>query len=236
MNIDTLKQQVGVCAAELVQDGMVVGLGSGSTARFATLHLGERLRRHELHDILGVPTSIGTATLAKALGIPLTDLDAQPRVDLTIDGADEVDPQMNVIKGLGGFLLREKIVAYSTIRQIIVVDDRKLSPRLGIVSPVPVEAVRFGWQRTRDAVARTGGEPTLRLRDGQPYVTDEGNYILDCRYAEPFEPQALAAALHAIPGVVEHGLFLGMVSEVIVATSRGIGRLDAATGQLCLTS
>ncbi|MGI6376049.1 MAG: ribose 5-phosphate isomerase A [Anaerolineae bacterium] len=235
MDIDELKRQVGVYAAELVQHGMVVGLGSGSTARFATLHLGERLRRGDLRDIVGVPTSIETATLAQEVGIPLTDLDAQPRVDLTIDGADEVDPAMNVIKGLGGFLLREKIVAYSTAREIIVVDHRKLSPRLGIVSPVPVEVIRFGWQRTREAVARTGAEPVLRLRQGQPYITDEGNYILDCRYAEPFAPHELAAALHAIPGVVEHGLFLGMVSEVIVASPQGIGQLDAQTGELSLT-
>jgi ribose 5-phosphate isomerase A len=227
MQIDELKRQVGDRAAELVQDGMVVGLGSGSTARYATLRIGARLREGSLRNILGVPTSDDTEALARDLDIPLTDLDAQPQVDLTIDGADEVDPALNVIKGLGGFLLREKIVAYSTRREIIVVDHRKLSPRLGIVSPIPVEVIRFGWQRTNEAVARTGARPALRLRSGQPYRTDEGNYILDCHYAEPFDAVMLSQQLNAIPGVVEHGLFLGMVSEVIVASPNGIQVLVA---------
>ncbi len=236
MDIDELKRQVGVYAAERVQDGMVVGLGSGSTARFATLHIGARLRAGTLRGIVGVPTSDGTERLALEQGIPLTDLNAHPYIDLTIDGADEVDPSRNVIKGLGGFLLREKIVAYNTRHEIIVVDHRKLSPRLGIVSPVPVEVVRFGWQRTHAALMRTGAEPTLRLREGLPYITDEGNYILDCHYAEPFPLESLAQQLHAIPGVVEHGLFLGLVSEVIVATPQGIAELDVHTGKLRLTS
>ncbi|MEN6478999.1 MAG: ribose-5-phosphate isomerase RpiA [Anaerolineales bacterium] len=236
MNIDELKRQAGVYAAGLVQDGMVVGLGSGSTARFATEHIGARLAAGDLRHIVGVPTSEETARLARTLGIPLTDLDQQLFCDLTIDGADEVDPALNVIKGLGGCLLREKIVAYNTCREVIVVDQRKVSPRLGIVSPVPVEVVRFGWQRTREALARTGTQPVLRLRDGHPFVTDEGHYILDCRYTEPFAPHELSQRLHAIPGVVEHGIFIGLASEVIVATPQGIGLLDVQSGQVRLTA
>lgn len=219
MSIEELKRQVGHYAADQVKDGMVVGLGSGSTARYATLRIGERLQQGSLRDIVAIPTSNETAQLAQELGIPLVDLNAHTCVDLTIDGADEVDPALNVIKGLGGFLLREKIVAFHTRHEIIVVDQRKISPRLGIVSPVPVEVVRFGWQRTRDCLIDGGAEAVLRMRQGEPYLTDEGNYILDCHYAKAFDPHALEQRLEGIPGVVACGLFLNMVSEVLVASA-----------------
>ncbi len=223
MSAEELKRAAGAWAADLVQDGAIVGLGSGSTARYATLRLAERLRRGELGGILGIPTSEDTAALAQREGIPLTSLDAHPEIAITIDGADEVDPAMNVIKGLGGFLLREKIVAYATRREIIVVDESKLAAQLGTHSPVPVEVVRFGWQNTQRALARTGAQPSLRLVAGTPYITDEGNYILDCRYVGGIaDPAGLHAALNQIPGVVENGLFLGMVQQVVIASPQGV--------------
>lgn len=226
MSVDERKRQAGVAAVEAIRDGMVVGLGSGSTARFATLRLAEKLRAGELRDIVAVPTSVETATLARREGIPLTSLEAHEQVDVTIDGADEVDPDLNVIKGLGGFLLREKIVAFATRQEIIVVDDSKLVDRLGTKAPVPVEVIRFGWRNTWRALERTGAQVTQRLVAGEPYVTDEGNFILDCRYPGIGAPAALAAQINAIPGVVENGLFLGMVQRVIVASAAGVRAIE----------
>lgn len=226
MSVDERKRQAGVAAVEAIRDGMVVGLGSGSTARFATLRLAEKLRAGELRDIVAVPTSVETATLARREGIPLTSLEAHEQVDVTIDGADEVDPDLNVIKGLGGFLLREKIVAFATRQEIIVVDDSKLVDRLGTKAPVPVEVIRFGWRNTWRALERTGAQVTQRLVAGEPYVTDEGNFILDCRYPGIGAPAALAAQINAIPGVVENCLFLGMVQRVIVASAAGVRAIE----------
>ena len=226
MTIEVLKRAAGGRAAEMVDDGMVVGLGSGSTSREATLAIGRRLRDGSLRDIVAVPTSEDTARLAKVEGIPLTTLDEQLHVDLTIDGADEVDPRMNVIKGLGGCLLREKVVASASRREVIIVDDSKLVDVLGTKSPVPVEIIRFGRRQAEAALRRTGAETTLRSRGGDPVVTDEGNYIIDCRYAAIESPYELASALKAIPGVVEHGLFLGMVHVVIVASALGLQILE----------
>jgi ribose 5-phosphate isomerase A len=223
MNIEELKRATGNRAAEFVQSGMVVGLGSGSTARYATLRIAEKLRANELHDLIAIPTSEATAELARQGGIPLTTLEEHPAIDLTIDGADEVDPQFNLIKGLGGAQLREKIVAYASKCEIIVVDSSKLVQTLGSLAPVPVEVIRFGWRSTMTALERTGGVATLRLAAGVPFITDEGNYILDCRYT-PFikDPASLAATIKTIPGVVEHGLFLGMVQQVVVASPEGV--------------
>ncbi len=226
MSVDDLKRQAGYRAVESVCDGMVVGLGSGSTARYATLRLAEKLRSGALRDIVAVPTSEETAALARQEGIPLTTLEAHGQIDITIDGADEVDPERNVIKGLGGFLLREKIVAYASRHEIIVVDDSKLVERLGTKSPVPVEVIRFGWRNTQRALERTGAEAVLRLASGEPYITDEGNYILDCRYPGISAPRELATHIKAIPGVVESGLFLGMVQTVIVASPGGIRTIE----------
>ncbi len=220
--IDQLKQKVGYQAAEMVESESVIGLGSGSTARYATLRIGERIRQGALSRIRAVPTSIETARLAKEAGIPLSTLEETPQIDITIDGADEVAPNLDVIKGLGGFLLREKIVAYATQREIIVVDDSKLVQSLGQKSPVPVEVIRFGWQNTRMALRETGASALLRRQEGQPYITDEGNYIIDCHYDRIADPPQLAKYINGIPGVVENGLFLGMVDTVLVASSEGI--------------
>jgi ribose 5-phosphate isomerase A len=222
MSIETLKREAGACAASLVQSGMVVGLGSGSTACYATLAIGERLRDGRLRDLLGVPTSRETARLAMEAGIPLAAEDDWPAIDLTIDGADEVGPHLDVIKGLGGALLREKIVAAATRRQIIVVDEGKLVSVLGSRGPLPVEVIRFGWAHTAAALQRAGArEARLRRKGGAPFVTDEGHYLLDCDYPGITEPVGLAATLCAIPGVVEHGLFLGLVHQVVVAAPGG---------------
>lgn len=227
MTIDELKRATGHRAAEYVRSGMVVGLGSGSTARYATLRVAELLREGALRDIVAVPTSDETASLARAEGIPLVTLDERPRIDITIDGADEVDPKLDVIKGLGGFLLREKIVAAATDTEVIVVDDSKLVQRLGTRSPVPVEVIRFGWQNTRRALEATGTVKTaVRLAGDAPYVTDEGNYIIDCTYDGIDDPADLSLRLNAIPGVVENGLFIGMAKIVVVASATGVSILE----------
>jgi len=218
-----LKRQAADKAVEWVESGMVLGLGSGSTAAFATQRIGQMLRDGVLRDVVAIPTSDETEVLARREGIPLVSLDDRSRVDLTIDGADEVDGGLNVVKGLGGYLLREKIVAQATDHELIVVDDRKLVERLGTRSPVPVEVVRFGWKQSQSMLCETGARPVMRLREGRPYVTDEGNYILDCHYDGGItDPQATAIAIKQIPGVVEHGLFLGMVRTVVVASLDGI--------------
>lgn len=226
--IEELKREAGRRAAEFVGDGMVVGLGSGSTARYATLRIAQRLREGALRDIVGVPTSEDTALLARSEGIPLGTLSEHPHIDVTIDGADEVDPDLNLIKGLGGCHLREKIVAHATERLVIVVDEGKLVERLGTRAPVPVEVIRFGWENTQRALAWTGAECTLRLAGGgTPFVTDEGNYIVDCRYPRGIDDAlALSCALNGIPGVVENGLFLGMAWTVVVAGAEGVRVLE----------
>jgi ribose 5-phosphate isomerase A len=226
MTIDVFKRQVGDRAAAMVTSGTVVGLGSGSTARFATLRIAERLRTGDLHDVLGIPTSSDTATLAREGGIPLTTLEEHGVIDVTIDGADEVDPDWNVIKGLGGALLREKIVAYASRVEIMVVDEGKLVKRLGSKGPVPVEVLQFGWRNTFLGLEKTGARPVLRLRGERPFVTDEGNWILDCHYGPIADPAALAHRIKEIPGVVEHGLFLGMVHRVVVAGADGVRLLE----------
>jgi ribose 5-phosphate isomerase A len=224
--VEELKRQAGDRAADFIQDGMVIGLGSGSTARYATLCIGQKLRSGALRDIVGIPTSEETAALARAEGIPLTTLEQHGQLDVTIDGADEVDPDFNVIKGLGGFLLREKIVAYATRFEVMVVDESKMVDLLGTKSPVPVEVIRFGWRNTQAALERTGARPVLRQANGEPYITDEGNYIVDCHYAGIANPHELSTRIQAIPGVVETGLFLGMVHCVVVAATDGIRVLE----------
>jgi ribose 5-phosphate isomerase A len=222
MAIDVFKRQAGDRAAAMVTSGTVVGLGSGSTARYATLRIAERLRTGELHDVLGIPTSNDTAALAREGGIPLTTLEEQGEIDVTIDGADEVDPDWNVIKGLGGCLLREKVVAYASRVEVIVIDDTKIVQRLGDKGPVPVEVLQFGWRNTLRGLETTGAWPVLRLSGEHPFVTDEGNWILDCHYGPISDPATLAHQIKEIPGVVEHGLFLGMVHRVVVAGADGV--------------
>ena len=224
--VEELKRRAAEQAAALVESGMVVGLGFGSTAVFAVRRIAVRLAEGELQDILGIPTTRSVEAEASALGIPLTTLEAHPRIDLTLDGADEVDPRLDVIKGGGGALLREKIVAQASRRLIIVVDERKLSSRLGSRAALPVEVLPFGWSSQVAYLESLGAEVTRRsLPDGSLFTTDQGNWILDCQFGPLQDPVALAAALQARAGILEHGLFLGLATEVMVAGAGGVRRL-----------
>lgn len=206
-------------ACQEIVDGMLVGLGTGSTAEIAVRCLAQRVQTGL--RITGVATSEATARLARGLGIPLTTLDQEWDLDIDIDGADEVDPRGNLVKGLGGALLREKIVARAAKRLIIAVDEGKQVTRLGERAPIPVEVVRFGWRRTAEALRQLGGEPALRGGEMNPFVTDGGNLLLDCRFAGPWEPSILAARCKGLVGVVEHGLFVDMRPTVVVGQADG---------------
>lgn len=212
------KRRAALEAVDLVRSGMVLGLGTGSTVRYAIEELGRRISRGELRDVVGVPTSTATGRLAREAGVPLVALNDRPAVDLTIDGADEVDPQRNLIKGHGGALLWEKIVAWASRRLVIVVDRSKLVDRLGATRALPVEVVAFGWRVNQRALRELGCDPRLRLgSDGSPYTTDEGHYLLDCHFQDGIaDPPALEREIKSIPGVVETGLFLGFDPQVIV--------------------
>lgn len=216
--LERAKQDAAERAVAQVRSGMVVGLGTGSTARFAVEAIGRRLQQGELHDVMGVPTSTRTRELARAAGIILTTLNDHPAVDITIDGADQVDPAGNLIKGGGGALLWEKIVATASQRLVIVVDESKLVDRLGISFPLPVEVVKFGWKTHWTSLLELGAEPELRLNvSGDPYVTDEGHYIIDCGFTGGIaDPRATHDAILGRAGVVETGLFVDMAPEVIV--------------------
>lgn len=221
------KQQAAEYAAGLVQSGMVVGLGSGSTALLAVRRIGQLLAERALTGISGVPTSARVEAEARRLAIPLAALDAAPRIDLTIDGADEVDGDWNCIKGGGGALLREKIVAQSSGREIIIIDETKLSQRIGTRWPVPVEVVRFGWPWQRQYLESLGAEVRLRVQpDGRAYETDQGNLILDCRFGPIADPRQLGARLAERAGIVEHGMFLGLADELVVAGPQGVRHLQ----------
>lgn len=217
------KQRAATRAVDLIVPGMIVGLGSGSTARLAICEIGERLARGTLRDVRGIATSRTTQQHAQAHGVPLTTLEAHPTVDLTIDGADEVDRAGNLLKGAGGALLWEKIVASHSRRLVIVVDPTKLVERLGERHPLPVEVVAFGWSTHLAALRELGGEPALRVTsDGAPYETDEGHYIIDARFPAGIPaPTDVERTLQARPGVVETGLFLGYSPEVIVGDDGG---------------
>lgn len=205
---------------------MVVGLGHGSTAIFAARRIARLLHESQLRDVLGVPCSSQVEEDARQLGIPLATLEDHPVIDLTIDGADEVDPNLDVIKGGGGALLREKIVAQASQREMIVVDESKLSAALGTHWSVPVEVVPFGWRLQRDYLESLGARSVLRRgRDGTPFETDQGNLILDCDFGPIPQPAELAARMNQRAGVVEHGLFIGLATDVIVAGVKGIRHL-----------
>lgn len=228
MTIDVLylKQQAANRAVELVQPGMVLGLGSGTTALLAVRRLAEQLHAGRLRDIVGVPTSLGIEQEARRLQIPLTTLEEHPVLDLTIDGADEVDPQLNLIKGGGGALLREKIVAQASRQEIIIVDETKLVPVLGTRWTVPVEVIPFGWPSQAEYLKTLGAQVTLRQQDGVVFKTDQGNLILDCQFGPILDAYVLATKLKTRTGIVEHGLFLDLASEVIVAGADGVRRLS----------
>jgi ribose 5-phosphate isomerase A len=213
------KRAAALEAAALVQSGMVLGLGSGSTARIAVDEIGRRMAAGGLRDIVAVPTSAATRELATAAGIPLTTLEQHPVLDLTIDGADEVDAGGDMIKGRGGALLWEKIVASASQRLVIVVDPSKVVELLGVTRALPVEVVPFGWSSHDATIRALGGVPALRRAGpaGTPVATDEDHYIIDCSFAGGItDPGAVHRALKQRPGVVETGLFLGFKPTVIV--------------------
>jgi ribose 5-phosphate isomerase A len=217
-----LKMAAAESAAARVTNGMILGLGSGSTAALVVSALGRRIQ--EGLRIVGIPTSEDTAAQARSLGIPLSSLAEVAEIDLTIDGADEVEEgSLNLIKGRGGALLREKIVAKVSRRFAIVVHDEKLVSRLAVKDPVPAEVVPFGWQATARQLANLGAKPVLR-RDpaGEPFRTDGGHYILDCTFEGKVAAEELAERLDHVVGLVEHGFFIGMTSEVHVAGPGGV--------------
>jgi ribose 5-phosphate isomerase A len=223
---DQLKAAAADAAAAQLHDGMIVGLGTGSTAAFAIDAIGRRVAQGL--KIIGVPTSERTTEQARGLRIPLAPVEEHEWIDVTIDGADEVElGTLNLIKGRGGALLREKIVASSTKKLIIIVDESKIVERLGSHDPIPVEVVSFGWQTTERRLRRMDGNPVLRHNsDGSIYVTDGGHYILDCRFGTLAESGETERKLNNTVGVVEHGMFLGMTGMVIVAGAGGIKILE----------
>lgn len=219
---DSYKQAAGSAGAGLIENGMVVGLGTGTTAAFLVRSLAERLRGG-LRIAGAVPTSQATSQLAASLGIPLVSLERYPELDLAIDGADEIDPQLNLIKGAGGALLREKIVATAARRFVVIGDSSKLVPRLCTRFAVPVEIVPFALGPVRHRLEALGARVHLRMRANQPFLTDNQNYILDCQFPGGIvDPQALQGQIRAIVGVVEHGLFLGMARQALVAGPDGL--------------
>jgi ribose 5-phosphate isomerase A len=218
-----LKRQAGEFAAGLVQSGMVIGLGTGSTAIHAVRKIGERVRSGELTDVVGIATSDFTDAEARRLGIPLIEDSLPLNVDLTIDGADEVDSQWNLIKGGGGAMLREKIVAQASKRMAVVVDEDKLSDRLGRRFDLPVEVLRFGWESQKRFLALLGAGVFVRKdAKGEDYRTDSGNMILDCHFGPIGDVQRLATVLNDRAGIVEHGLFIGIATDLVIAGRNGV--------------
>ncbi|CAE7226236.1 rpiA [Symbiodinium sp. KB8] len=218
------KRAAAVAAANLVESGMRVGLGTGSTFAFVIDRLAERKKAEDL-SFVGVPTSTQTAELATAAGLQLAELDDLDELDLAIDGADEVDPRKNLIKGGGGAHLRERIVAATARELVVIVDEHKLVDVLGQRFLLPVEVVPLGWRHAAKRLRATDCEPKRRERDGQPFVTDNGNYVLDCKYDGIPDPAALATTLDGTVGVVDHGLFVGMAGRVIIGDEAGSVRV-----------
>jgi ribose 5-phosphate isomerase A len=225
---EALKRIAANEAVELVQDGMVVGLGSGSTAELFLAALAQRVLGGL--RVTGVPTSRRVAELAEVAGIPIAQLEDVAHIDLTVDGADEILlPRLDLIKGRGAALLREKLVAVSTDRLCIVADSSKMVSQLGELQPVPVAVVPFGWKQTAERVRALGCEPTLRLANGRPLVSDDDLFILDCHFGPIADPDGLDRALKGVAGVVEHGIFLGLAKQAIVAGADGITVLKPGT-------
>ncbi len=224
---EALKRAAAAGAAELVRSGTVIGLGTGSTVRPLLELLGERLASGALRDVVAVPTSEATAATCRAVGIPLTSLDDHPRLALAIDGADEIGPGLDLIKGMGGALLREKLVALAATRFVVIADQSKRVRKLGTRSPLPVEVIPFAWTTHLDFFRKLGAEPALRRGgDGEPCRTDGGHWIVDCRFPRGIkDPKRLARVLAGRPGIVEDGLFLGMADEAYVAGPKGVRRI-----------
>jgi len=228
---EALKRAAAERAAEWIEDGMTVGLGTGSTVRHLLDVIAERRAAGEWSRIVGVPTSEDTETRARALGIPLATLAERSRIDVTIDGADEVDARLRLIKGLGAALLREKVVASVSAALVIVADDSKVVERLGTRAPVPVEVDPFAAAVLPAFFRSVGAEPTLRSRDGSTVVTDGGHWIYDCRFPDGIaDPEGLEVMLNNRPGVVENGLFLGMATAAVIAGADGVRVMRAPEG------
>lgn len=221
---DALKRACGVEAAKDVEDGMVVGLGTGSTVHHTIVELGRRVQAEKLR-IQGIPTSDASAKLAKEMDIPLTNLDAHPEVDLTIDGADEFDAHHNLIKGGGGALTREKIVAKASKRMVVVADESKEVELLGSTFPLPIEVIGLGKTPVLQHVETLGATATFRMNGNDLFLTDNGNPIIDAKWDHIEAPLELEHTLNMLPGVVENGLFLGLCDEVIVARADGVERV-----------
>lgn len=222
-DISHLKKQAALKAVDFVASGMILGLGTGSTAWFALEEIGKQIQGGKLKSIIGIPSSIKSAAEAQKFGIPLGSLDEFPVIDVTIDGADEIDPDYNLIKGGGGALLREKILAQNSRRFIITVDESKLSSALGVKRNVPVEVIPFGSHPILKYLKSLAKNANLRITEkNEPFQTDQGNFIVDCEFDQISQPYELAAKLKEKAGVMEHGLFLGLATDVIVAREKGI--------------
>lgn len=219
---DQEKEAAARASLRFVRDGDIVGLGSGSTAAYAVRFLGERVRAGL--KIRGIPTSSQTRQLATSLGVPLTTFDEVQEIDVTIDGADEVDPQLCLTKGGGGALLREKIVASASRQLVIIADSSKQVPMLGNF-PLPIEVIAFAQLLVKKKIEALGASVKLRQSNGSPFVTDEGHHILDCSFGQIPDPPALARRLSDMPGVVEHGLFINMASVVLIARGQEVTEL-----------
>jgi ribose 5-phosphate isomerase A len=230
-DLEVLKAEAGAAAVDrFVRSGMRLGLGSGSTAARMLDALGERLASGALADVAGVPTSAATAARCRELGIPLLTLEEAGELDIVIDGADEIDPRLDLIKGLGGAHLREKVVAAAARKMVVVADETKLVATLGERAPLPVEVIPFALPVAERLLRGLGWRPELRADDGRPFVTDEGNRILHCRRDEWTDPGALARDVSQVPGVVAHGFFLGFASVAVVATRDGVRIVERPTG------
>jgi ribose 5-phosphate isomerase A len=221
MDLDQLKKLAAEKAVEDIIDGMVVGLGSGSTVFFALEKLSEKLKSGELKNIVGIPTSIDTEKKAIQFGIPLTTLNETPVIDLTIDGADEVDAQLNLIKGGGGMLLREKIVAQASKKFIIIADESKLSKKLGEKWAVPIEVLQFAMTSEKLYLESLGAKISLRIKNGQTFITDEGNIIFDANFGIIDDVKKLTCLINQQAGIAEHGIFIGMTDKIIYAMKNG---------------
>ncbi|NEP60765.1 MAG: ribose-5-phosphate isomerase RpiA [Symploca sp. SIO2G7] len=216
--VKLMKQEVGKAAAERVQSGTIVGLGTGSTTAYAIQYIGERLKSGEIKDIQGIPTSFQAEVLAKQYGIPLTSLDAVDHIDIAIDGADEVDPQLNLIKGGGAAHTREKVVDSLAAKFIVVVDSNKLVEQLGSTFLLPVEVIPMALSPVTAAIKKLGGTPELRMgvKKAGPVITDQGNMVIDVKFDSIDNPAELEKNLNNIPGVLENGLFVGVADVVLV--------------------
>lgn len=235
-SVQEFKRSAAERAARFLDGVRVLGLGTGSTAEHFVDIVGGLVQSGKLQGVVGIPTSMATEKQARDLGIPLGTLQDYPEVDVTVDGADEVTRDLDLIKGLGGALTREKIVAAASRELIIIIDDSKLVDRLGQKSPLPVEVIPFGYRTVEARLRGIGAAPVLRCASDVPVTTDQGNYLLDCRFAGGIaDPEATARVIDAMPGVVAHGMFLGMADRVVVAGAGGVRileRSDARVGEV----